>query len=134
MDTLPSTEPPIFRTILLISGISILLTIWATGVLVFLMASEKSTCPKCGKKMKASSIKGHLANPNLHGDSSSSSTASKADYSTNYSGLGGELQRLEDKFEGAELVFAKAAYDRGDPRHKDAKDQLKQLRRREARQ
>lgn len=51
------------------------------------------------------------------------------EYPGNYSGLGGELQRLEEKFEGAELVFARAEYIRDDPRHKEAKEQLRQLRR-----
>lgn len=86
--------------------------LWATGVVLMLLWTEDDDQGSRPKKKGSKKAK-----------------ASKADYSSRYSGLGGEIQRLEDTFEGAELVFAKAAYDRDDPRHAEAKAQLRELRR-----
>jgi len=106
----------------MISGLTLLIMIWATGVLVFLMAE----CPECKKEMKQSSIAGHLRNKNIHPQYKRTATATaNSDGDDDDDDIphrfGGELSALERRYkdEPRKLYIAKADYLRDHAHHKD---------------
>lgn len=100
----------------MISGLTLLIMIWATGVLVFLLAK----CPDCDKELKAASIKRHRKTQ--HGAEADGDPVAQDDDDDEIPHrFGGELSALERRYkaEPRKLFIAKAEYDRGHKHHKD---------------
>ncbi len=83
----------------MISSLIVLLLLWATGTIVLALYTIDDEQPTRTKKAQGKSL-------------------GKPPMDNGYTGLGGEISRLEAKFEGQELELHRAAYLADHPHHR----------------